>query len=158
MGMMTLGALDLDGGTVVVNAGTAKSRSRRVVDLSPNAVALLRLGVPELESYWQAQGWNGRREEMPLCPRNFRKRWEALRKAAGFSEEGLRGSGVQVLRWEPDVMRHSFASYHLALSENENRLKAQMGHAKDSEVLWQHYRARVTRREAERFWRIGGAA
>jgi len=145
LGLLRLGALDLEGGTVVVNAGSAKSRSRRVVDLSPPAVALLRMGRASLVEYWRARGFNGAEAEMGVVPRNCRRRWESLRESAGLLDG-----------WVGDVMRHSFASYHLAVWENEGRLKAQMGHAAGSEVLWQHYRARVTRREAERFWRIGG--
>lgn len=146
MGMLRLGALDLEAGTVVVSAGSAKSRARRVVDLAPNAVALLRRWRPEMVGYWRAAGFNGQEEEMGVCPRNLRKRWDAVRARAGLLEG-----------WVGDVMRHSYASYHLAMWENEHRLKAQMGHSRDSEVLWQHYRARVTRRAAERFWGIGAA-
>jgi integrase len=134
LGLLKWSAVDLDGGTVVVDGKSAKGRRRRVVDLSPGAVALLKL----------AKGWSAAAGMEGVVPRNFRKRWEALRASAGLLEG-----------WVPDGMRHSYASYHLALHENEGRLKAQMGHAAGSEVLWQHYRARVTRGEAARFWQIG---
>jgi integrase len=133
MGLMRLSAINLEEGTVVVDAGSAKSRSRRVVDVPVNARRLLKMGVEWL----RAQG------EDRVVGRNFRKRWEGLRRRAGLED------------WPADVMRHSYASYHFAMWQNENLLKAQLGHSRDSEVLWQHYRARVTRREAERYWRIG---
>jgi integrase len=133
MGLMRLSAINLEEGTVVVDAGSAKSRSRRVVDVPVNARGLLKMGVE----------WLRARGEDRVVGRNFRKRWEGLRRRAGLEE------------WPADVMRHSYASYHFAMWQNENLLKAQMGHSRESEVLWQHYRARVTRREAERFWRVG---
>jgi hypothetical protein len=47
-------------------------------------------------------------------------------------------------------MRHSFASYHLALFGAEKTIAA-MGHG-DYTMLFQHYRALVTKAEAERFF------
>jgi integrase len=126
LGLVRLDGINLEEGTVVVDAGSAKSRSRRVVDVPGNAVALLRIAVPLL----RAAGLSG------VVPRNFRKRWAALRGAAGLLED-----------WPADGMRHSYASYHFAMWQNEHLLKAQMGHAAGSEVLWQHYRARVARAE-----------
>lgn len=146
IGLCRMGDVNLEEGTVVVRAGSAKSRSRRVVDLSPGAVNLLKLGRPALVLYWREEGVEAKETELGVCPRNLRKRVEALRIRAGFGPDRP---------WIADGMRHSFASYHLALHQNENLLKAQMGHSVGSEVLWQHYRARVTRREAEAFWRIG---
>lgn len=146
IGLCRMGDVNLDEGTVVVRAGSAKSRSRRVVDLSPGAVNLLKVGRPALVDYWRAEGMEAKEAELGVCPRNLRKRLESLRIRAGFGPDRP---------WIADGMRHSFASYHLAMWQNENLLKAQMGHSIGSEVLWQHYRARVTRKEAEAFWRIG---
>lgn len=129
LGLLTWDRIDLEEGVVIVDGRNAKSRSRRVVDLAPNAVALLK----------RCEGREGK-----VCPKNLRKRWERLREECGMLE-----------RWEPDVMRHSFASYHYARDQDEARLKAQMGHSRDSETLWKHYRRRVLRRDAERFWGMG---
>lgn len=149
LGELSLDKIDLEEGVVIVDAARAKSRSRRVVDLSPNAVALLRMGLPVLVDYWRGVsplGADLKLSEMGLCPRNFRRRWEALRWACGWRNGR---------RWDGNAMRHSFASYHYALHQNEAMLKAQMGHSLDSHTLWQHYRRRVSRREAVAFWRIG---
>lgn len=132
LGLLTWDRIDLEEGVVIVDGRNAKSRSRRVVDLSSNAVALLK----------RCEGREGK-----VCPKNLRKRWERLREECGLLET-----------WEPDVMRHSFASYHYARDQDEARLKAQMGHSRDSETLWKHYRRRVSKRDAERFWRIGAQA
>ena len=154
LGLLRVGDIHLDEGAVVVSAGSAKSRARRVVDLSPNAVGLLRIGLPMLVAHWSGdRGAPARVEDMRLVPRNFKRRWDGLRRACGFELSRWQPEGRW---WKGDVMRHSFASYHFAMHQNENVLKAQMGHAKGSDVLWQHYRLRVTRRESERFWGIGG--
>jgi hypothetical protein len=68
-----------------------------------------------------------------------------------------RAQAVLGRAWPHDATRHSFASYAYARDQDEARLKAQMGHSQDSATLWRHYRRRVSRKEAERFWGIGAA-
>jgi hypothetical protein len=46
-----------------------------------------------------------------------------------------------------------FASNHYALHQNENLLKAQMGHSKDEDTLMQHYRSMRTRAKRRSFGR-----
>lgn len=142
LGLLTWNRVDLDEGVVVVDGPTTKSRSRRVVDLSPGAVALLKESFKfEVSSLKLGEVWDGSRR---VCPRNLRGRWERLRRECGLWEG-----------WGNDVMRHSFASYHFAKWQDEALLKAQLGHSRESETLWRHYRRRVSRKEAERFWGIG---
>ena len=72
---------------------------------------------------------------------NVRRRLEAVRDAAG-------------IEWAHDITRHSFASYHLAAHEDAAKTAHEMGHAGNSQMLWQHYRAVVRKAEAEKFWNI----
>lgn len=154
LGQMRLGAIDLEEGGVAIDAGSAKSRSRRVVDLPVNGVALLKVGIPKLMEVWEAQRSHpARRHDFKVCPPNFRRRFERLRAACGFRVPAA--GRVNGRRWAGDVMRHSFASYHYALHQNENLLKAQMGHRLSSDVLYQNYRQRVSRSAAEVFWSLG---
>lgn len=54
-----------------------------------------------------------------LCiriPHRWQERWRSLRRAAGFR------------CWVPDVLRHTFASYHAARFGNLPQLQAEMGH------------------------------
>lgn len=155
LGTLRLGDIHLDEGAVVVSAAVAKSRKRRVVDLSPNAVALLRLGIPLLEAHWMERGARpAERDDFKICAPNFKRRWERLRVACGFVL-GKQCPGEDVRWWKSDIMRHSYASYHYAEHQNENLLKAQMGHQSNSSVLFQNYRLRVSRRDAARFWALG---
>jgi integrase len=119
-------AVDLNERHVVVDAKIAKTRQRRVVDLSKHACAWLALD-PERSG--------------PVLPPNARRRWGRLRKAVG-----------QLATWPHDAMRHTFASMHYAQHQDEAALKAQMGHSKEEETLMRHYRAMVTRKEAKLFW------
>ena len=68
---------------IEITAANAKTRKRRLVSLSNNLKAWLRLGGD-------------------LPPINKPKRLSRILQKAG-------------LEWKPDIMRHSYASYHLAL-------------------------------------------
>ena len=77
-------------------------------------------------------------EELP--PANKTKRLSRILKKAG-------------LNWKPDIMRHSFASYHLALHESADKTALEMGH-RDTQMLFRHYRELVTKEEAKAYWEI----
>ena len=60
---------------------------------------------------------------------------------------------IAQLNWKPDIMRHSFASYHLAYHGSPDRTAHELGH-RDTQMLYRHYRQLVTREAAEAFWAI----
>ena len=72
--------------------------------------------------------------------KNKRRRKLALIKAAD-------------IRWSHDIMRHSYASYHLAHFCSADKTALEMGH-RDTNMLFRHYRQLVTREDAENFWAI----
>lgn len=72
---------------------------------------------------------------------------EAARAAVELVREK---SGV---RWEPDCMRHSFGSYHMAQHENAGKTALQMGH-RTIDTTFEHYRRAVRKEDAARFWSI----
>ena len=76
-----------------------------------------------------------------LPPHNRQKRLEAIRRTAGVA-------------WGHDIMRHTFASYHLAYHGSPDRTAHELGH-RDTQMLYRHYRQLVTREAAEAFWAIG---
>ena len=57
------------------------------------------------------------------------------------------------LEWKPDIMRHSYASYHLALHQSADKTALEMGH-RDTQMLFRHYRELVTKEEAKAYWKI----
>jgi integrase len=147
--------IDLDQGTVLITARRAKSRRRRVVDLTPNAVAWLRL--------WRRLC---PQQEM-IVPKNFLRKWKTCREAAGLSPRGWRArryhpASEGVPAWPPDVLRHTAATMHYALHQNLALLQAQLGHHEDEDTLFRHYRAvvmsdgrPVTRAIAAEFFALG---
>ena len=72
--------------------------------------------------------------------KNKRRRRLALIKAASID-------------WHHDVMRHSFASYHLAQFESADKTALELGH-RDTRMLFRHYRELVKKEEAKAYWGI----
>ena len=82
-----------------------------------------------------------RLSNIPLSiPRNWQKRWQALRRAAGFTH------------WQPDVCRHTFASYHAAYFRDLGALQLEMGH-RSSDLLRTRYLNLPEVKQAKAFWR-----
>jgi hypothetical protein len=77
-----------------------------------------------------------------IVPENFRKHFDSVRSAAS------------IVPWPDNALRHSYGSYHLKHFGNDALTRLQMGHWRDSAVLFGHYRRAVTRRNAERFWKL----
>ena len=112
---------DINDQYIEIAAAKAKTRKRRLVSLSNNLKAWLRLGGD-------------------LPPINKPKRLSRILQKAG-------------LEWKPDIMRHSYASYHLALHQSADKTALEMGH-RDTNMLFRHYRELVTKEEAQAYWRI----
>lgn len=126
---LTMEDVDLDERTVIVRAANAKTRQRRVVELSANAVDWLK-GMPR-----------GRAKGARVCPANLKRMWPVFWRSCGFSE------------WKSNALRHTFASMHLAMWGDEARLQTLMGH-ESGPMLHRHYKALKTKREAEAFWSL----
>lgn len=80
------------------------------------------------------------RKKHRIIPRNWQRRWHALRRAAGF-----RG------KWSPDTCRHTFASYHAAYFRNLPELQLEMGH-RDASLLRSRYMMPTLQKDAAQFW------
>lgn len=81
----------------------------------------------------------------PICPANWTTKWKHIRNIAGW---GLGG-----LPWVQDVLRHTFASYHLKRFHNLSELQYEMGH-NHPHLLRKRYlnMAGLTNQAAKRFW------
>ncbi len=84
----------------------------------------------------------GGRQEGSICPRCWALRWKRLRHAAGL------------IPWRQDVLRHTFASYHVKQWHDFSRLQMEMGH-RSAELLRTRYLSMrgITTAEAARFWK-----
>ncbi len=82
-----------------------------------------------------------------LCPPHWPQRWLRLRQAAGLA--------TQTRRWVPDVLRHTFASYHALTHRNLPALQLQLGH-RDSRLLLTRYLnlCGLKRADSAHFWQL----
>lgn len=105
----------------------AKTRQRRLVHIQENLLAWL-------EPYKQKRG--------PVPPEQsidtLSERLRTLARSAGISP------------WPHNAMRHSFGSYFLAQTKDENLTASEMGNSPG--VVIRHYRALVRDREAADYW------
>ncbi len=83
-----------------------------------------------------------RLQGVALCiPKNWQQRWRALRRAAGFRF------------WQPDVCRHTFASYHAVYFRNLEELQLEMGH-RSIELLRSRYLNLPRVSHARKYWEV----
>ena len=115
-------------GLLEVAAAKAKTARRRFIPIRENLAAWL-------TSYARPAG--------PVCPTNWRVRFDEARERAGLAGEA----------WPDNGLRHSFASYHAAHFQDAGKLAAEMGHSTPG-VVYQHYRELVEPAEAARYWSI----
>jgi integrase len=112
---------------------TKNNASRRIVDLLPACRAFL--------------------EESPAAP--FGKKSFVLPRGQDKMRRrlrtNLRKNGVT---WPANALRHSFASYHLALYQDGGKLALQLGHGGGMAVLLHHYREIVTPEAAKEWFEI----
>lgn len=120
---VTWEAVDLEAGTVVVGGRAAKTRRRRIVHLEPAARAWLALGGA-----------------LPLSVTTRKRRLKELREVLGFEA------------WPQDILRHSAASYLLALKGDAGPVALELGNS--PRILLEHYQGLATREAAAAFWAI----
>ncbi|MCQ2366521.1 MAG: site-specific integrase [Akkermansia sp.] len=79
-------------------------------------------------------------------PRRWVQRWHALRSKAGWNQSHP---------WQPDICRHTFATYHAARFRNFAALQLEMGH-RDSSLLRTRYvyAGNDTEAFAQRYFRV----
>ena len=119
---------DVNVETKTVTVNDAKTRRRRIVPLHDKAIALL-AGVTFKRG--------------PVSPSNSTvrrfKRVAALK--LGWSA------------YPSDLLRHTFASYALALHQDAGKVATMMGNS--SSILLSHYHEPVSQSDCQKFWAIG---
>jgi integrase len=117
---------------VEIPASVSKTKRRRFVDLSENAIVWL-----------EAYRLRGGVMEGPVTPyrsQNLRNHRRAAQEAAGIE------------RWIQQGMRHTFCSAWLAKHHDINRLILMAGHS--ATVTWENYHRGMSQAETEKFWAI----
>jgi integrase len=119
--------------SIIIAAGVAKKRSRRVVEINDTLAAWLSSCAKH----------KGMVVELP-DERTLYKRLAKLATAAGLE------------KWQNNGLRHSCASYSLALTGDAVRVAYQLGNSAD--MIHRHYKALVTKADADRFFALRPAA
>jgi len=122
-------SIKLDQGIITIPANISKTRKLRNIPISPNLKA------------WLA---NSRFKTEPGCicamgESSLHRRYRIIEKGTGF-------------KWKPNALRHSFATHHLAMYDNEWLTARACGHS--PKMLREHYDAVVGKPDAEAYWAI----
>jgi len=113
--------------TKTVTVNLAKTRRRRIVPLEPRAVALLE----------KCTFKKGNIVSSRTAVRRFKRE---VREALGFDS------------WPHDLLRHTAASYLLALIGDSGKVASRLGNS--SSILLTHYHQPVKQADCEKFWTV----
>lgn len=121
--------IDREHRTIEVKGIKAKTRQRRLVTVADNLLAWLN---PH------------RKTSGSICPeRNIDVFSERLRELA---------VKAAITPWPHNAMRHSFGSYFLGKTNDENLTASEMGNS--PEVIIKHYRALVREADVTQYWQL----
>lgn len=112
---LTWEQIHLQHGVISILPQHSKTGGARHVTIHPPLAELLR-------PYMQPHG--------RICPQNWRRLWAEIHRLAGWQAEST--------PWQPDILRHTFASHHLAVFRSYSELQLEMGH-RSSDLLRTRY-------------------
>lgn len=137
-------AVRLDEGFVTISKDVAKKRSIRNVTLSENATRWLSLCKDRSGQITRSNFF---------C--DFDRRFNKLLRYAKFTNEVGEGEDKKsIVVWKKNAMRHSFGTYHFALNGDSIKTSNELGHKQGDGVLFAHYRALATKKQAEAYFGI----
>lgn len=119
--------IDLIDKTITLDGAIVKTARRRIVNISDNLAA------------WLAAYATKTNTTELVLKSNFQNRLDAWKKKNG-------------LQWKNNALRHSAASYYLALCGDEYKTAAQLGHS--IQVLKTNYKGLVKEKDARAYWDI----
>ncbi len=98
-----------------------------------------------------------RKSSGPVWPTlTGRDLFDEVRRKAGFAIQ-FRTKGAEKVEgkpWPNNAFRHSFASYLLKVEKNDRAVALEMGHRRDTSMLFRHYRRLVLDKDAKQFWSL----
>ena len=122
--------IDLEEHVIVVRRRNSKTGGVRHIDICP-----------------PLRHWLGKikKRNGQICPKNWIRKWHRLRVVAGFKH------------WTQDVLRHTFATYHLKRFHNLPKLQSEMGHADLSLIRTRYVNmGNITKADAKCFFEPRG--
>lgn len=160
--VLDVSKIDLDEGWVKMSGKFAKTRSRRMVELMPNILLMLRdlrdRGLLNSEALnptgrcWTSiralAGLAGSRESIAeWCFVPQKDRWRSEHRAIELVAPCQRSELVDYVK---DVLRHTGISHHLAWFNNEHLAAGWAGNS--PAIIHKHYKGLVSTLEAQAFW------
>lgn len=128
--------VNLETGFVTLDASITKKRRKRFVPIPDNA------------KQWLMTIENRNGMVVPYSGNVFRNEYHRLRLAAGWENE----DGTS--KWVKNGLRHSFGSYHYALTGDSIETARLMGHRQGDTTLFDHYAALATKEQGEAYFSI----
>lgn len=122
--------LDLDEKEIIIRPSHSKTGGARHVTIYPPLYKILKNAYPK-------------NADEAICPKHWPQLWSQIRKKAGFRH------------WQKDVLRHTFASFHVKNFHNLPLLQSLMGH-RDCNLLRSRYvnLYGLTTNDTKKFWQI----
>lgn len=128
--------IDWEEKVVSISPTHSKTGGRRHVSIQPRLEKILREYAPP-DALTQHRA--------TICPANWTRKWRKIRVAAGWKSPEK--------PWQQDVLRHTFASYHLKFFKNEATLQCEMGHSSARLLRTRYLSMRgINASAAEEFW------
>lgn len=126
---LTYNDVDWESGSITIRARHSKTGGARRIDMAPPLQRLL-------------SEFRGKPRHEHVCPKKWARHWAELHTRAGWTEEKP---------WQPDILRHTFASYHLQYHHDYKALQWAMGH-RDASLLRTRYVDLRDVENAASFW------
>jgi integrase len=127
--------VDLDQKIARIQGNVAKLRQRRVIEMPGYAVE-----------------WLKACDKKQIIPKNLRRNWDAIRRAAGYKGSYPNKGDAALKEWPQDVIRHTAISCFYALGKDEDATAYWAGNSPDT--VHRFYKGLVTPQEAQEFWAL----
>ncbi len=126
-GRLTWANVDFEGGNIILDAGQAKTASRRVIPMPANLRAWLQPHKDKKGKIWPGTG------------STLITAQQHCAQAAGMT-------------WKDNALRHSFCSYRLAITQDAAKVAFEAGNS--APMIHRHYKALVTEAQAKEWFAI----
>ncbi|MHC1764621.1 MAG: tyrosine-type recombinase/integrase [Verrucomicrobiia bacterium] len=134
--------IDLPGKTITVQAGKAKTASRRIVPLHPNLAEWLAPSAGREGRLWKHSS------EFP-----FHRRQRLTAAATAIEADPEKNIKAQApVKWRSNALRHSYASYRFAQTVDAGRVAGELGNS--ATIVHRHYRELVKPAQAEAWFNV----
>ena len=133
--------IDLKGGHITIGAKKAKTATRRTVPIAENLLAWL-------NPYAERKGkiWPGTHDEFYECQ-------QATASATAIKADSKKGVPAKpAIRWKANGLRHSYASYRFALTNDAGRVAGELGNT--AAIVHRHYRELVNPCEGKKWFAV----